>query len=245
MKRHIYYSIACIAALLVMVPALGQNANTLTKKEKKEGWVLLFNGSDFEGWRQCNGTDMPKNWVLDDEAMKVFTGEGKEPGRGANGDILYSVKKFKNFELSIDWKASKMANSGIFFNIRETPGKPIYYAAPEIQVLDNVDATDNKVDSHLAGSLYDMIAADPKTVNPAGEWNTIVIRVDNGNVTHIQNGDKVVEYTLWTPEWDELVANSKFKNFDGFQEGISKEGYIGLQDHGYPVWFRNIKIREL
>jgi len=228
-----------------MVPALGQNANTLTKKEKKEGWVLLFNGSDFEGWRQCNGTDMPKNWVLDDEAMKVFTGEGKEPGRGANGDILYSVKKFKNFELSIDWKASKMANSGIFFNIRETPGKPIYYAAPEIQVLDNVDATDNKVDSHLAGSLYDMIAADPKTVNPAGEWNTIVIRVDNGNVTHIQNGDKVVEYTLWTPEWDELVANSKFKNFDGFQEGISKEGYIGLQDHGYPVWFRNIKIREL
>ncbi len=245
MKRHIYCSIACIAALLVMVPALGQNANTLTKKEKKEGWVLLFNGSDFEGWRQCNGTDMPKNWVLDDEAMKVFTGEGKEPGRGANGDILYSVKKFKNFELSIDWKASKMANSGIFFNIRETPGKPIYYAAPEIQVLDNVDATDNKVDSHLAGSLYDMIAADPKTVNPAGEWNTIVIRVDNGNVTHIQNGDKVVEYTLWTPEWDELVANSKFKNFDGFQEGISKEGYIGLQDHGYPVWFRNIKIREL
>ena len=245
MKRHIYYSIACITALLVMVPALGQNANTLTKKEKKKGWVLLFNGSDFEGWRQCNGTDMPKNWVLDDEAMKVFTGEGKEPGSGANGDILYSVKKFKNFELSIDWKASKMANSGIFFNIRETPGKPIYYAAPEIQVLDNVDATDNKVDSHLAGSLYDMIAADPKTVNPAGEWNTIVIRVDNGNVTHTQNGDKVVEYTLWTPEWDELVANSKFKNFDGFQEGISKEGYIGLQDHGYPVWFRNIKIREL
>ena len=245
MKRHIYIAIACIAVLLVMVPAWGQNTNTLTKKEKEEGWVLLFNGSDFEGWRQCNGTEMPKNWVLDDEAMKVFTGEGMKPGRGANGDILYSVKKFKNFELSIDWKASKMANSGIFFNIRETPGKPIYYAAPEIQVLDNVDATDNKVDSHLAGSLYDMIAADPKTVKPAGKWNTIVVRVDNGNVTHTQNGVKVVEYTLWTPEWDELVANSKFKNFEGFQEGISKEGYIGLQDHGYPVWFRNIKIREL
>ena len=235
----------CIVALLLMVPAMGQTANTISKKEQKEGWILLFNGSDFEGWRQCNGTDMPENWVIDEEAMKVFTGEGKEPGSGANGDILYGVKKFKNFELSIDWKASKMANSGIFFNVRETPGKPIYYAAPEIQVLDNIDATDNKVDSHLAGSLYDMIAADPKTVNPAGEWNTIVIKVDNGKVTHTQNGVKVVEYTLWTPEWDELVANSKFKNFDGFQEGISKEGYIGLQDHGYPVWFRSIKIREL
>jgi hypothetical protein len=245
MKRQIHITLACITALLISIPALGQKTNTISKKEKKQGWVLLFNGTDFEGWRQCNGTDMPKNWVIDDEAMKVFTGEGKEPGSGANGDILYGVKKFKNFELSVDWNASKMANSGIFFNIRETPGKPIYYAAPEIQVLDNVDATDNKIDSHLAGSLYDMIAADRKTVNPAGEWNTIVVRVKNGNVTHTQNGVKVVEYTLWTPEWDELVANSKFKSFEGFQEGISKEGYIGLQDHGYPVWFRNIKIKEL
>ncbi len=177
--------------------------------------------------------------------INIFTGEGKDPGRGANGDILYAEKKFKDFEFSIDWKASKMANSGIFFNIREVPGKPIYYAAPEIQILDNVDATDNKVDSHLAGSLYDMIAADPKTVNPAGEWNTILIRVKDGKVTHTQNGVKVVEYELWTPEWDELVANSKFKTFPGFTEGISEEGFIGLQDHGYPVWFRNIKAREL
>jgi hypothetical protein len=155
--------------------------------------------------------------------------------------------KSKNdkIELSIDWKASKMANSGIFYYVREVPGKPIYYAAPEIQVLDNVDATDNKIDSHLAGSLYDLIAADPKTVNPAGEWNTCVIKVKDGNASVSMNGTEVVKYTHWTPEWDAMVANSKFKSFPGWTEGISKEGYIGLQDHGYPVWFRNIKIREL
>jgi len=219
--------------------------NKLTEQEKKNGWILLFNGKDFNGWRQCNGTSMPKNWVIEDNAMKVVIGEGKKAGEGANGDILYSDKKFKNFELTIDWKASKMANSGIFFNVREVTGKPIYYASPEIQVLDNVDATDNKVANHLAGSLYDMIAADPKTVHPAGQWNTIVIRVQNGKVTHTQNGVKVVEYELWTPAWDALVANSKFKTFPGFTEGISKDGFIGLQDHGYPVWFRNIKIHEL
>jgi len=245
MKRKIISSFLCLSTLIVIMPISGQKVNQLTENEKKEGWSLLYNGQDFSGWRQCNGADMPKNWIIEEDAMKVFTGEGKKPGSGANGDILYGGKKFKNFELSIDWKASKMANSGIFFNIREVPGKPIYYAAPEIQVLDNVDATDNKVDSHLAGSLYDMIAADPKTVNPAGEWNTILIRVKDGKVTHTQNGVKVVEYELWTPEWDELVANSKFKNFPGFTEGISEEGFIGLQDHGYPVWFRNIKIREL
>ena len=245
MKRNLILSIMSVLALVIAMPALGQNVNTLTEEEKTDGWALMFNGSDFSGWRQCNGTEMPLNWVIEDDAMKVFTGEGRKPGQGANGDILFGDQKFKDFELSIDWKASKMANSGIFFNIREIPGKPIYYAAPEVQVLDNVDATDNKVDSHLAGSLYDMIAADPKTVNPVGEWNTIVISVQNGSVTHTQNGVKVVAYTLWTPEWDELVANSKFKNFPGFTEGISKEGYIGLQDHGYTVWFRNIKIREL
>jgi hypothetical protein len=242
MKRNIIFS---LAALLIMLPAIAQKPNTLSSKEQKEGWVLLFNGKDFTGWRQCNGTAMPVNWVIEDNAMKVFTAEGKKPGSGAGGDIVYSPKQFKNFELSIDWKASKMANSGIFYNVREVPGQAIYYAAPEVQVLDNVDATDNKIPSHLAGSLYDMLAADPKTCKPAGEWNTIVIKLQDGKVTHTQNGTKVCEYTLWTPEWDAMVANSKFKTFKGFTEGIAKQGYIGLQDHGYPVWFRNVKIREL
>ncbi|MFA5587545.1 MAG: DUF1080 domain-containing protein [Mariniphaga sp.] len=234
-----------MALVFSTVNAGCQKVNKLTKEEKNDGWVLLFNGKDFEGWRACNGDAMPSNWTIEDGAMKVFLGEGKKPGQGAGGDILYGDKVFRDFELSIDWKASEMANSGIFYNIREVPGKPIYYAAPEVQVLDNENATDNKIDSHLAGSLYDMLPADPETVNPAGEWNTVVIRVKDGNVTHSMNGTEVVKYTLWTPEWDQLVENSKFKNFPGFTEGISKEGYIGLQDHGYAVWFRNIKIREL
>jgi hypothetical protein len=245
MKKHIILSLVCLAAILIVAPVNAQDLNKLTDKEKKDGWVLLFNGKDFTGWRQCGGTAMPKNWVIEDNAMKVFTSEGKKPGEGSGGDVLFGEKKFKNFELSVDWKASKMANSGIFYDVREVPGQPIYYASPEVQVLDNVDATDNKVPSHLAGSLYDMLPADPKTAHPAGEWNTIVISVKDGKVTHTQNGTKVCEYTLWTPEWDKMVAGSKFKSFPGFTEGISKEGFVGLQDHGYPVWFRNIKIKEI
>jgi hypothetical protein len=245
MKKDIFISLILIAIMGITAPSFGQKVNKLTGKEKKAGWILLFNGKDFTGWRQCNGSEMPKNWIIEENAMKVFTGEGKKPGQGSNGDIIYSSKKFKNFELSIDWKTEKMGNSGIFYNVREVPGKAIYYAAPEVQILDNVDATDNKIASHLAGSLYDMLPADPKTVKPAGEWNTIVISVKDGKVTHTQNGVKVCEYTLWTTEWDALVANSKFKTFPGFTEGIAKEGYIGLQDHGYAIWFRNVRIREL
>jgi hypothetical protein len=245
MKRNTILILSLVVTMLISMASVAQKVNKLTKKEKKEGWVLLFDGKKIDGWRQCNGTSMPANWVIEEDAMKVVIGKGKSPGQGDNGDIVYGAKKFKNFELSIDWKASKMANSGIFFNVREVPGKPVYYAAPEIQVLDNVDATDNKIDSHLAGSLYDMLPADPKTVHPAGSWNTIVIKVIDGKVTHTQNGVEVCSYTLWTPEWDAMVAKSKFKTFPGFTEGIAKEGFIGLQDHGYPVWFRNIKIREL
>lgn len=242
MKQLKAFSLLAIAAIIL----ISCGSAKLSSKDKKGEWISLFNGNNFDGWRQVNGAAMPANWVIEDNAMKVLLGEGKKPGQGANGDIIYADKQFQNFELSIDWKASEMANSGIFYNVKEVPGKPIYYAAPEIQILDNVNATDNKVASHLAGSLYDMLPADPKTVKPAGEWNNIVVRVKDGHVTHVQNGVEVVHYTLWTPEWDKLVENSKFKgDFFGFKDGIPKQGYIGLQDHGYPVWFRNIKIREL
>jgi hypothetical protein len=245
MKKSIFFTVSVAAMLLIAFPSFAQKANKLSRQEKKDNWVLLFNGKNFDGWRQYNNTAMPDNWIIEDNSMKVLLGEGRRPGQGANGDIIYSGKQFKNFELAIDWKASKSANSGIFYYVVEEEGRPIYYGAPEIQILDNVDATDNKIDTHLAGSLYDMIAADPKTVNPAGSWNTTVIRVKDGKVTHTMNGVEVVSYTLWTPEWDKLVQNSKFKDFPGFTRGIAKEGYIGLQDHGYAVWFRNIKIREL
>ncbi|MFA5326898.1 MAG: DUF1080 domain-containing protein [Prolixibacteraceae bacterium] len=245
MKKNIFMGFSFALAMLIVLPGISQSVNKLSKEEKKDGWALLFNGKNFDGWRKCNGTAMPTNWKIEDNAMHVFTAPDKKPGQGSDGDILFAPKQFRNFELSIDWKAGEMANSGIFYNVREVPGKPIYYAAPEVQVLDNVDATDNKIDSHLAGSLYDMLPADPKTVHPAGEWNTIVIRMKDGHVTHTQNGVEVCSYTLWTPEWDAMVAKSKFKSFPGFTEGISKIGFIGLQDHGYPVWFRNIKIREL
>jgi hypothetical protein len=243
--KKVFSALFVTTILFVSTSAFAQKVNQLSGKEKKAGWELLFNGNNFDGWRQCNGNAMPANWTIEDNSMKVFLGEGKQPGQGANGDILFGNKKYKNFELSIDWKASEMANSGIFYYVKEVPGKPIYYAAPEIQVLDNEKAADNKIDTHLAGSLYDMIAADPKTVNPAGKWNTCVIKVNDGKASISMNGKEVVTYTHWTPEWDQLVQNSKFKTFPGFTEGISKEGYIGLQDHGYTVWFRNIKIREL
>ena len=220
-----------------------QQNNTLTSAEKQEGWTLLFDGKTMDGWRKANTTEMAANWIIDDEAMKVCRGERR--GRGQGGDIIYAAKQYLNFELSIDWKIEKEGNSGIFYYCIEEPGKSITASAPEVQVLDNWYASDNKLTNHLAGSLYDMLPALPQNAKPAGEWNNIVVRIKDGKVTHIQNGVNVCEYTLWTPEWYKLVENSKFKDWPGFNQGPARGGFIGLQDHGYDVWFRNIKIREL
>ena len=124
-KRVIVSAVAVALSLAARTAVLSQSVNTLTDAEKKQGWVLLFNGVNFDGWRQCNGTGMPANWVIDDQAMKVFTTEGRKPGQGAGGDILYGARTFRHFELSIDWKTEKGGNSGIFYNVREVAGKPI------------------------------------------------------------------------------------------------------------------------
>jgi len=248
MKKVVFFSLVCMTLSSVAVWA--QN-NQLTDKEKSEGWVLLFDGKTFNGWRQCNQTTMAPFWVIEDGVMRIISRTERpprEPGvRVSASDILYGVKKFKNFELSVDWNIPKGGNSGIFYYVTEIPDKPIYQAAPEVQILDNWNAGDNKLSNHLAGSLYDMLPALPSNAKPSGEWNTIVIRVKDGHVTHTQNGEKVCEYTLWTPEWKALIDNSKFKDWPTFQNGApEKEGYIGLQDHqDFGCSFRNIKIREL
>ena len=243
MRKHIIVAAAALSPA-ASTAAQAQAVNTLTNAEKKQGWVLLFDGKNFDGWRQCNGTAMPANWMIEDQAMKVFTGEGKKPGQSSNGDILYGVKPFKNFELSIDWKTEKAGNSGIFFNVREVPGKPIYFAAPEVQVLDNVDATDNKIPSHLAGSLYDMIAADPKTVKPVASGTDRDPGQGRESHPHAKRGEGGRIRAL-DAEVGRDGPEQQVQDVPGFLEGIAKEGYIGLQDHGYAISFRNIKIRPL
>ena len=176
-------------------------------------------------------------------------GSGRgEAGAEDGGDILFK-KKFSNFHLKLEWKVSKGGNSGIFYLGEELPQyDKIYYTAPEMQILDN----DNHPDAILgvdgnrkAGSLYDLIPAVPQNANPYGEWNSIEIICFKGTVVHKMNGKVVLEYHLWTSEWNEMVANSKFPSLNPDWANVATEGYIGLQDHGDDVWFRNIMIKEM
>ena len=215
---------------------------------EEEVWTYLFDGTSTEGWRNYNKATFPEQgWEIVDGTLHCI-GSGKGEAGGKGGDIVYD-KKFSNFHLKLEWKISEGGNSGIMYLVQEAPEwSAPWKTGPEMQVLDNErhpDAQQGKNGNRQAGSLYDLIPAVPQNAKPAGEWNTAEIKVYKGSVWHIQNGETVLEYHLWTPEWNALVAGSKFPALNPNWANVATEGYIGLQDHGDDVWYRNIQIREL
>ena len=217
--------------------------------------IVLFDGTSLDGWRGYNKDHVPARWVIEDGALR-FKGSGAgEAQTEEGGDIIFD-QKFKNFELSFEWKVAKGSNSGVFYLAQEIEGQPIYISAPEFQILDNInhiDANMGKDGNRQSASLYDMIPAKPQNAKAIGEWNTSKIIVYKGTVVHQQNGENVVEYHLWTPQWTEMLQASKFSEtawplaFELLNNcgGENHEGYIGFQDHGDDVWFRNIKVKVL
>lgn len=217
--------------------------NTLTEEEAEEGFFLLFDGETVDGWRGYNRDAFPESgWVIGDGVLQV-QGAGTGEAGGQGGDIIYD-QKFLDFHLKLEWKVSPAGNSGIFYLAQEIEGEPIWKSAPEMQVLceQHIDATLGVDGNRKAGSLYDLIPANPQNAKPTGEWNLVEVIVFKGTVVHKMNGETVLEYHLGTSDWEQKVAGSKFADFPWF--GKYEPGYIGLQDHGDDVWFRNIRLKE-
>ncbi|MBB1505134.1 DUF1080 domain-containing protein [Pseudoalteromonas sp. SG41-1] len=206
--------------------------NQLSKEEQSAGWQLLFDGKDMSHWRNFKSETLSPKWTIDNGAMLLTKG---------GGDIL-TKKVYRNFDLQIDWKISTKGNSGIFV-LADEIGSMIYSHAPEIQIIDNEEHPDNKIDSHLAGSLYDLFAAPTTAHKPANNWNSVRIRMQDKHLQVWQNGISTLSIVIGSTTWNTLVANSKFATWSNF--AAAEQGHIGLQDHGDKVWFKNIKIKEL
>lgn len=209
-----------------------QAHNTLTAAERAEGWRLLFDGQTTQGWRGFRRPDTPAGW-------RVGDGELQRVGRG--GDII-TVEQFADFELKLEWKVEKGGNSGIMFRVSEEWDRT-WKTGPEMQVLDDERHSDGRRRETSAGANFALHASSPGAVRPAETWNAGGIIVQGSHVEHWLNGVKVVEYELWSPEWEELVAASKWDTLPGY--GRQRHGHIALQDHGDWVAYRNIKIRPL
>lgn len=210
--------------------------NKLTDAEKAEGWKLLFNGENMDGWRTYQNKEM-NSWEVVDGTLHC-----KPDTTLTRADIL-TVDQYANFDLTFDWKVAPGHNSGVIYRATEEFNRP-YLSGPEYQVIDDKGWPGELSPSQTSGSNYDMHAApDTKTVKAPGEWNTGRILVNGNHVEHWLNGTKVVEYEFASDDWKKRKAESKWKDAKGY--GVSAKGHIDLQDHGGEVWFRNIKIKTL
>jgi len=239
MNKKLLNKISVLAGVLLVATMVSCKSQQATESAGGKGkWTSLFNGKNLDGWHSYLKQTPGTAWKVADGAIMLDHSAG-----GTGGDLVTNGE-YENFELELDWKISEAGNSGIIFDVHEDPRySETYLTGPEMQVLDNVKASDNKKKNHLAGSLYDLLPCDPSTVHPAGEWNHVKMQLNKGHLIFWMNGKKVVETQMWDSAWKQLIAGSKFHQWPEFT--TYKKGHLALQDHGHTVWYRNIKIRQL
>lgn len=217
--------------------------NKLTKKEKRQGWTLLYDGKTTSGWHVYQQKSDGSAWKSVDGALMLDPSK-REKGRIVGGGDLVTDAVFQDFHFSVEWKISPKGNSGIIFLLQEDKKyEHPWHTGPEMQVLDNEGHPDGKITSHRSGDLYDLIRSSSEPVKGPGEWNKAEIRFEKGKLDLYMNGVLVVSTMMGDENWKQLVAKSKFRRWPDFATFTS--GRIALQDHGDPVWYRNIKIRKL
>ncbi len=232
------------------------------EKAKPNDWVYLFDGTSTKGWRAYNGDALPPGWIIKDSTLTFDTELGLEQDYEGGKDIIYGAEEFDNFELYLEWKLPEGGNSGIFYHLKEGYDGPPE-VSPEYQLIDDenyarihdltayntslgyTEKPEELKPLQKTASDYAMHPADPakKTLNPVGEWNSSKIVFTEQRVEHWLNGKMVLSFVPWDEAWYEKKNSDKWKNSVDY--GKYKTGYIGLQDHASPIWFKNIKIRKL
>jgi len=217
-----------------------QGKNKLTDQETVDGWILLFNGKNLDGWRDYAGQGVIGPWTVEKGSLAAL---GK--GSDSTGYII-TEKEYKNFIITFDWRISEGGNSGLLYHVVERPEYKVpYVTGPEYQVIDDAGFPQKLEKWQMAGADYAMYISDStkKSLNKTGSWNTSKIVFDNGHVEHWLNGEKLLEFEAWTDDWFSRKSSGKWDFAPEY--GLARSGHFALQDHGSRVWYRNIKLKEL
>lgn len=225
-------SLTASLAILFFVPLVHAGDNDLTAQEKADGWQLLFDGKTLAGWttpRLRPSKTRPEDGSLNPHKCGDY--------------MLIHEKQWDNFVLALDFKISQGCNSGVFvrtFPLTPRPGKDVGFNGIEVQVLDSTTAG-----FHDTGAIYDLVKPAKNTMKPAGVWNHMVITCNKNLITVEVNGEQVTRMDL--DEWPEMGKrpDGSMHKFDFALKDHPRKGYIGLQDHGSPCWYKNIKLKPL
>jgi hypothetical protein len=221
---------------------------TISCEKNESEWIDLFDGKSTDGWRAYNGKEIPQKWAALDGELTFDTDLKLEDEWKGGGDIVYYKEEFEYFELYLEWKLPKGGNSGVFYNVQEGFQAP-YAISPEYQLIDDLgweEINNAKLEEwQKAGANYAMHEADlsKKQLNPAGQWNSSRILYTAKKVQHWLNGELLLEFEPYSKEWLLKRDSGKWDDYPDY--GKFRKGYIALQDHDSPIWFRNIKIRKL
>ena len=233
---------ALLSAVLVTVSMSAEDgstvANTLTAEERDAGWTLLFNGDDLDAWRGYRMDRVPDGWSVDEGTIRFLPPKEE----GAKRSDLITRKLYGDFELQLEWKLAPGGNSGIMFRVTEDHLRS-YFTGPEMQILDDDKHRDGRKPETSVGSNYALHSPVREVARAIGEWNTVLIRAQGPHIELWLNGEKIVEYELWSEDWERRVAASKFRQWPRY--GRNTSGHVALQDHGDELSFRNLKIRRL
>jgi Domain of Unknown Function (DUF1080) len=212
-----------------------QKDNELTAAEQKAGWILLFDGKTTSNWRTFQNKP--------DDSWEIINGElhCKKDGVHQRADLV-TKDSYASFDIQFDWRVSKSANSGLLYHVQETHGGS-YETGPEYQLIDDLGYEEKLEDWQKSGADYAMHPPLKIASRAAGEYNHSRLIVNGSHIQHWLNGVKVADFNAWTPEWEKLKKEGKWKDYPDY--GVSKTGLIALQDHGGGIWFKNIKIKIL
>ena len=234
--------------LLISIIIIFSNCQNKTSSESE--WINLFDGSSLNNWRAYNGDKMPPGWKIVEGVLTFKTDQILEKDYDYKGskDIIYGTEEFDNFELYVEWKIPRGGNSGIFYHLKEGyEGASV--VAPEYQLLDDENYAEihntELEDWQLTAADYAMHVPDTtqKILYPPGKWNSSKIVFTEAQAEHWLNGKKVLSFVPWSEDWNKRKKSGKWNNTPDY--GKFKKGYIGFQDHGSDLWFRNIKIKKI
>lgn len=234
------FSLVCASALTL---SMGLAAGATTPSQHPagpppgaKGWISLFDGKDLAGWRGYQHKSTAA-WDVVDGTLHC----NGHKADAAHTDLI-TDGEYRNFELSIQWKISPASNSGILFHVSEKYPHT-YTSGPEYQIIDDKGWPGKLEPWQHTGCNYAMQLPDTVVTLPVGSWNTTRIVVRGAHVEHWLNGVKILQYEMWSPEWNKEKATGKWKDDPAY--GMEKTGHIALQYHGGDVWFRNIKLKKL